>query len=109
MDVAKLEFPLPPLPPLHKITGSSPDKSAIILPVLASLTTVPLGIFIIKSLAALPEHFFAPPFSPLSATYFLLYLKSISVEKLSSTKKTISPPFPPSPPSGPPALTYFSR
>ncbi len=50
-----------------------------------------------------------PPFSPLSATYFFLYLKSIKVEKLSSTKKTISPPFPPSPPSGPPALIYFSR
>jgi len=108
VEDANLAFPFPPLPPFAMILGSSEEISAISLPVAASLTSVPLGTFITRSSPLLPVQFLLPPDCPSSAQYFFLYLKSTSVERLSSQTKTTSPPLPPSPPSGPPAAIYFS-
>ena len=50
VEVAKCEFPLPPLPPL-RISSScfSSDRSARTLPVSAFFTTVPLGTLMYRS------------------------------------------------------------
>ncbi|MPM75514.1 hypothetical protein SDC9_122507 [bioreactor metagenome] len=106
---AKLWFPFPPLPPLAT-TALSPSsfKSAIILLVASSLIIVPAGTFKTKSSPFFPACLFLLPSPPGVATYFLWYLKSISVLKSLSTSNITLAPLPPSPPSGPPAGTYFS-
>ena len=55
-------------------------RSAIILPVLISFTTVPTGTWINKSFAHRPCIFLMPPFSPFSALKTDLNLKSIRVD-----------------------------
>ncbi len=106
--VAKRRFPQPPVPPFATIYSSSREISAITSPVSKSFITVPRGTLITRSSPDFPRLLEPLPASPSAAIYFLLYLKSIRVERLPSPRKTILPPFPPSPPSGPPAATYFS-
>ena len=76
VGVEKCLFPQPPLPPLHKVKGSESDISFIILPLSASLTTVPGGTFKMRSVAVFPWNFDFIPSPPFSATNFLLYLNT---------------------------------
>ena len=97
--VLKAVFPRPPRPPLATIHSSpSSFKSQITRFVSISVTTVPVGTFIIISLAPLPLQFLPIPFSPRSPLIILLYLKSIKVRSPSSALKIIFDPLPPFPP-----------
>ena len=109
VGVAKCTFPKPPLPPCAATNSSVPDISAMILPVVTSLMTVPFGTSIIRSSPFFPLQREPRPSAPFFAQYFFLYLKSARVERLVLTRNMMFPPLPPSPPSGPPEATYFSR
>ena len=108
-EFLKFVLPLPPLPPFAA-TKDSPSsvKSFITRPLASSMITVPSGTLMIRFSPALPKRFLFMPFWPDSASYFFLYLKSMSVLRLRSAMKITSPPLPPSPPSGPPSGTKGS-
>ncbi len=82
--MAKWVLPQPPLPPLAMTWGSPSQMSAIIRPVSASFTRVPMGTLTTRSWADFPAQRPPRPFSPRGAEYLRLYLKSARVERLLS-------------------------